>query len=26
VEPGAFRVYVGPNSAEGQEARFEVTP
>ena len=24
VEPGAFRVYVGPSSAEGQEARFEV--
>jgi len=24
VEPGTFRVYVGPNSAEGQEALFEV--
>ncbi len=24
VEPGTFRVYVGPSSAEGQEARFEV--
>ena len=24
VEPGMFRVYVGPNSAEGLEARFEV--
>ena len=24
VELGAFRVYVGPSSAEGQEARFEV--
>jgi len=24
VEPGMFRVYVGPSSAEGQEARFEV--
>ncbi len=23
VEPGTFRVYVGPNSAEGLEARFE---
>ena len=26
VEPGTFRVYVGPNSAEGQEATFECTP
>src|SRR5882672_8429414 len=26
VEPGTFRVYVGPNSVEGQEAVFEVTP
>jgi beta-glucosidase len=26
VEPGTFRVYVGPNSAEGQEAVFEVIP
>jgi len=26
VEPGAFRVYVGPNSAEGQEATFECIP
>jgi beta-glucosidase len=26
VEPGMFRVYVGPNSAEGQEASFECTP
>lgn len=26
VEPGAFRVFVGPNSAEGLEGRFEVTP
>ncbi len=24
VEPGTFRVYAGPSSAEGQEARFEV--
>jgi beta-glucosidase len=24
VEPGSFRVYVGPNSAEGLEGRFEV--
>ena len=24
VEPGRFRVYVGPNSAEGLESRFEV--
>jgi beta-glucosidase len=24
VEPGMFRVYVGPNAAEGLEARFEV--
>jgi beta-glucosidase len=24
VEPGEFRVYVGPNSAEGLEAKFEV--
>jgi beta-glucosidase len=24
VEPGTFRVYVGPSSAEGLEARFEV--
>jgi beta-glucosidase len=24
VEPGAFRLYIGPSSAEGQEARFEV--
>ena len=24
VEPGTFRVFVGPNSAEGQEAVFEV--
>jgi len=24
VEPGTFRVYVGPSSAEGQEARFAV--
>jgi beta-glucosidase len=24
VEPGAFRVYVGPNSAEGLEAGFQV--
>ena len=26
VEPGTFRVYVGPNSAEGQEASFECIP
>ena len=26
VEPGTFRVYVGPNSAEGLDARFECTP
>ena len=26
VEPGSFRVYVGPNSAEGLEGRFEVIP
>ena len=26
VEPGTFRVYVGPNSVGGQEAVFEVTP
>jgi beta-glucosidase len=26
VEPGTFHVYVGPNSAEGQEGRFEVIP
>jgi beta-glucosidase len=26
VEPGTFRVYVGPNSAEGLEARFECIP
>jgi len=26
VEPGTFRVYVGPNSAEGLEASFECTP
>ena len=26
VEPGMFRVYVGPNSAEGQEASFECIP
>jgi beta-glucosidase len=26
VEPGTFRVYVGPNSAEGQETVFEVVP
>ena len=26
VEPGTFRVYVGPNSAEGLEERFEVVP
>ena len=26
VEPGTFRVYVGPNSAEGLEGRFEVVP
>ena len=26
VEPGTFRVYVGPNSAEGQEATFECIP
>ncbi len=26
VEPGTFRVYVGPNSAEGLEATFECTP
>jgi beta-glucosidase len=24
VEPGMFRVFVGPNSVEGLEARFEV--
>jgi beta-glucosidase len=24
VEPGTFRVFVGPNSAEGLEATFEV--
>ncbi len=24
VEPGAFEIFVGPNSAEGLEARFEV--
>jgi beta-glucosidase len=26
VEPGTFRVFVGPNSAEGLEAGFEVGP
>jgi len=26
VEPGTFRVYVGPSSAEGLEATFECTP
>jgi beta-glucosidase len=26
VEPGTFRVYVGPNSAEGQEATFDCMP
>ncbi|HEV8266448.1 MAG TPA: glycoside hydrolase family 3 N-terminal domain-containing protein [Gemmatimonadales bacterium] len=26
TEPGTFRVFVGPNSAEGLEATFEVTP
>ncbi len=26
VEPGTFAVYVGPNSAEGLDARFEVVP
>jgi beta-glucosidase len=26
VEPGSFRVYVGPSSAEGLEGRFEVVP
>jgi beta-glucosidase len=26
VEPGTFRVFVGPNSAEGLEAVFEVIP
>jgi beta-glucosidase len=26
VEPGTFRVYVGPNSAEGAEGQFEVVP
>jgi beta-glucosidase len=26
VEPGTFRVFVGPNSAEGQEATFECIP
>jgi beta-glucosidase len=26
VEPGTFRIYVGPSSAEGVEGRFEVTP
>jgi beta-glucosidase len=26
VEPGTFRVYVGPNSTEGQEATFECMP
>src|SRR6266704_2964140 len=26
VEPGTFRVYIGPNSAEGLEATFECTP
>ena len=26
VEPGTFRVFVGPNSVEGQEAVFEVVP
>lgn len=26
VEPGTFRVYVGPNSAEGLEATFECMP
>ncbi|HJS42807.1 MAG TPA: glycoside hydrolase family 3 N-terminal domain-containing protein [Gemmatimonadales bacterium] len=26
VEPGSFRIYVGPNSAEGLEGRFEVAP
>ena len=26
VEPGSVRVYVGPNSAEGLEGRFEVVP
>jgi len=26
VEPGMFRVYVGPNSAEGLEASFECIP
>ncbi|MGH7606815.1 MAG: fibronectin type III-like domain-contianing protein, partial [Gemmatimonadales bacterium] len=26
VEPGWFRVFVGPSSAEGLEARFEVQP
>ncbi len=24
VEPGAFEIFVGPSSAEGLEARFEV--
>ncbi len=26
VEPGTFAVYVGPNSAEGLDVRFEVVP
>ena len=26
IEPGAFSVYVGPNSAEGLESRFDVEP
>ena len=26
VEPGTFRVFVGPNSVEGQEAVFELVP
>ncbi|HYU08585.1 MAG TPA: glycoside hydrolase family 3 N-terminal domain-containing protein [Gemmatimonadales bacterium] len=26
VEPGTFRIYVGPNSAEGLEASFECIP
>ena len=26
VEPGTFRVFVGPSSAEGQEASFECIP
>jgi beta-glucosidase len=26
VEPGTFHVYVGPNSAEGNEGQFDVVP